>query len=406
VEYSAPNDGTQLVHVGRQPIFDQQGGVVAYELLFRGGMDAVSAGRQDTYATSTVMINAFTEFGIREVAGDRICFINLTREFLVGALPLPFGPEQVVLEVLETVTIDDEVMAGIEALADAGYRIALDDFVWGSGHEALFGLASYVKLDLLDGDLTRLDEIVAACREHPGIQLVAERLETAEQLALADKYSMELRQGYVLSHPQVLTMASLSPSRLRRLELVAALSAEDADLQRIVSIIASDPPLSLRVLRASNSVAAGHANRVSSVRQAVVMVGLPSIRQWALLMVLDDVGGTTEDHMVGVLTRARLCENIATWFGAAPDTAFMAGVISGVGDLLSVEPALMVEQFPLAPAIVEALIEGAGKLGRVLRAVVAYEKGEFGSFDLAGQYMDAVRWSTRALDTSSKLAAA
>lgn len=406
VTSSAPADGTQLVHVGRQPIFDVQGSVVAYELLFRGSIDAVAAGRQDTYATSSVMINAFTEFGIREVAGDRLCFINLTREFLTGALALPFGPEQVVLEVLETVEIDDEVIEGITKLVDAGYRIALDDFVWGSGHERLFGLAAYVKLDLLDGDVSHLDEVVAACREYPNIKIVAERLETGDQLALAEKYAMELRQGYVLSHPQVLTVASLSPSRLRRLELVSALSAEEPDLQRIVTIIGSDPPLSLRVLRASNSVAAGHANRVSSVRQAVVMVGLPHIRQWALLMALEDVSGTTEEHMLGVLTRARLCENIATWFGAAPDTAFMAGVISGVGELLSVPPAAMVEQFPLAPAIVAALTEGTGKLGRVLRAVDAYENGEFGSFDLAGQYMDAVRWSTRALDFSTRFAAA
>jgi EAL and modified HD-GYP domain-containing signal transduction protein len=367
-------------------------------------MDAVAAGRQDTYATSTVLVNAFTEFGIHEVAAGRLCFINLTRDFLVGDLALPFGPEQVVLEVLETVEIDDQVIAGITALTEAGYRIALDDFVWGSGHERLFGLASYVKLDLLDGDLSRLDEVVAACREHPGIELVAERLETAEQLALADRYGMELRQGYLLSRPQVLTVASLSPSRLRRLELVAALSSADPNLQRIVEIIASDPPLSLRVLRASNSVAAGHANRVSSVRQAVVMVGMPSIRQWALLMVLDDLGEGTEEQMLGVLTRARLCENIATWFGAPQDAAFMAGVITGVGQLLNVSPEGMAEQFPLAPALVAALTEGSGRLGRVLRAVDAYENGEFGSFDLAGHYMDAVRWSTRALDASRRLA--
>lgn len=403
---TATSDGTQLVHVGRQPIFDVSGSVVAYELLFRGSVDAVAAGRQDTYATSTVMINAFTEFGINEVAGGRLCFINLTREFLVGDITLPFGPEQVVLEVLETVQMDDQVVAGITALCEAGYRIALDDFVWGSGHETLFGLASFVKLDLLDGDLSRLDEVVAACRTYPNIQIVAERLETAEQLAIADRYGMELRQGYALSRPQVLTAASLSPSRLRRLELVAALGAADPDLQKIVSIIASDPPLALRVLRASNSVAAGHANRVSSVRQAVVMVGLPSIRQWALLMMLDDLAEGTEAQMLIVLTRARLCENIATWFGAPQDAAFMAGVISGVGLLLNIPPEGMAEQFPLAPALVAALTEGTGRLGRVLRAVDAYESGEFGSFDLAGHYMDAVRWSTRALDASMRLAAA
>ena len=403
---SESRDGTHLVHVGRQPIFDVHGDVVAYELLFRGSMDAIAAGRQDTYATSTVMINAFTEFGIREVAGDRLCFINLTREFLAGDLPLPFGPAQVVLEVLETVVIDDEVIAGITALAEAGYRIALDDFVWGSGHERLFGIASFVKLDLLDGDLSRLDEVVAACREHPNIQIVAERLETPEQLEIADRYGMELRQGYALSHPQVLTVASLSPSRLRRLELVTALSAPEIDLQRIVSIIASDPPLALRMLRTSNSVAAGHANRVSSVRQAVVMVGLTHIRQWAMLMVLDEVGGATEEHMLSVLTRARLCENIAHRFGVAADAAFMAGVITGVAGVLSMPPAAMAEQFPLAPQIAAALTDGSGRLGGLLQAVDAYDRGELGGFDLAGQYMDAVRWSTRAVDASNRLAAA
>jgi c-di-GMP-related signal transduction protein len=399
------SDGTQLIHVGRQPIFDARGHVVAYELLFRGSMDAVAAGRQDTFATSTVMINAFTEFGINEVAGDRLCFINLTREFLTGQLTLPFGPDQVVLEVLETVDIDDEVIRGITDLAARGYRIALDDFVWGSGHEKLFSLASYVKLDLLDGDLSRLDEIVAACRHFPNIKIVAERLETEEQLALADKYSLELRQGYMLSRPQVLTVASLSPSRLRRLELVGGLSAEDPDLRKIVEIIASDPALSLRVLRASNSAAAGHANTVSSVRQAIVMVGLMQIRQWAVLMVLDDVPGANDDHMLGVLTRARLCENVAPWFGAPADEAFMAGIISGVASILAMPAQAMTEQFPLAPQIVAALVDGAGRLGDVLQAVDAYEGGEFGTFDLAGQYMDAVRWSTRALESASRTAA-
>ncbi|XVV13299.1 EAL and HDOD domain-containing protein [Actinoplanes sp. CA-131856] len=405
---TASSTGTQLVHVGRQPIFDEQGEVFAYELLFRGSMEAVAAGRQDTYATSTVIVNAFTEFGIGEVAGDRLCFINLTREFLTGQLALPFGPAQVVLEVLETVEMDEEVVAGITRLAEAGYRIALDDFVWGSGHEQLFDIASYVKLDLLDGDLSNLDEVVAACRQHPNIKIVAERLETDEQLAIADRYGMELRQGYVLSHPQVLTVASLSPSRLRRLELVAALSAPDADLARIVSIIASDPALSLRVLRASNSVAAGHANRVSSVHQAVVMVGLPHIRQWAMLMVLDEVGGATEEHMLDVLTRARLCENVAHSFGAPSDAAFMAGVITGVAGVLGMTPADMAEQFPLAPQVAAALTNGTGSLGQVLQAVDAYEHGECGPADvnLVGEYMDAVRWSTKALDATNRLAAA
>ncbi|WP_229830095.1 EAL and HDOD domain-containing protein [Actinoplanes ianthinogenes] len=390
------------VHVGRQPIFDAQGVVVAFELLFRGRMDSVASGRQDTYATSTVMINAFTEFGIAEVAGNRPCFINLTREFLTGRLPLPFGPEQVVLEVLETVTVDDEVIEGITALAAAGYKIALDDFVWGSGHEQLLGLASYVKLDLLDGDLSRLDEIVAACRQHPGLQLVAERLETAEQVAIADRYGMELRQGYWLSRPQVLSTPSLSPSRLRRLELVAALMSPDVPLEKITSIIVSDPALALRVLRVSNSVAAGVVSRISSVRQAVMLVGLTRIRRWATLMVVDDVAEAPEEQLLTALTQARLCENLAARFGADQGAAFVAGLVTGMARLMGSTPSAMAEQLPLTSDVADALTNGTGRLGQVLNAVSAYEAGEAGSADLAVPALDAMRWSTRTLTAAHR----
>ncbi|WP_239138321.1 EAL and HDOD domain-containing protein [Actinoplanes regularis] len=360
-------------------------------------MDAIESGRQDTYASSTVMINAFTEFGIAEVAGSRPCFINLTREFLTGRLPLPFGPEQVVLEVLETVAVDDDVIEGITSLAEAGYRIALDDFVWGSGHEQLLGLASYVKLDLLDGDLTRLDEIVAACRRHPGLQLVAERLETDEHVALADRYGMELRQGYALSRPQVLSTPSLSPSRMRRLELVAALMSPDAPLEKITSIIVSDPALALRVLRVSNSAAAGVTSKISSVRQAVMLVGLTRIRRWATLMVVDDVAEAPEEQLLTALTLARLCENLAPRFGADPGAAFISGLVTGMARLTGCTAAAMAEQLPLTADVSDALTSGTGRLGAVLNAVRAYEAGESGHEDLAVPALDAMRWSTRTL---------
>jgi EAL and modified HD-GYP domain-containing signal transduction protein len=80
----------------------------------------------------------------------------------------------------------------------------------------------------------------------------------------------------------------------------------------------------------------------------------------------------------------------------------MAGVISGVAEVLGMPANVMADQFPLAPEVVSALVEGGGRLGRVLQAVDAYERGEFGTFALAGKYMDAVRWSTRALDTAQR----
>jgi EAL and modified HD-GYP domain-containing signal transduction protein len=62
--------------------------VIGDELLFRE-------------ATSHVIISAFTEFGLPELVGDRPSFVTSPREFLVGDLPVPFGYEQTILEVLK-----------------------------------------------------------------------------------------------------------------------------------------------------------------------------------------------------------------------------------------------------------------------------------------------------------------
>jgi c-di-GMP-related signal transduction protein len=396
----SPAPGTHLVHVARQPIFDRAGDVVAYELLFRGQMDSVEAERRDSFATSQVIVNAFTEFGLDEVVGDRTCFINMTREFLVSELPLPFGPEQVVLEVLETVPIDDTVVEGISQLVSAGYRIALDDFEWGSGHERLMPLASFVKLDLLKGVTEHVDEIIAACRRFPGIQIVAEGLETPDHLTVSNHYGFELRQGYVLSRPQVLTAAALSPTKLHRLQLVGALGRPDADFEEVLDIISSDPALTMRVLRASNSAAVSPTSRISSVRQAIVMQGLDQIRRWALLMVVDDVAEATEAQMIDALHRARLCANLAPAFDSDPDTAFVAGLVTAVAALIGVTPAMLAQHLPLTEEIEEALARGTGPLGRLLRTVEAYQRGDLESFagrysgaDLTRTVMEAMRWS-------------
>ena len=401
--------GTRRVHVGRQPIFNRSGQVVAYELLFRGEWDAVEAKHRDTFATSQVIVNAFTEFGIGAVAGDLPCFLNLTREFCVGELALPFGPDRAVLEILETMEVDDEVTAGITRLAESGYRIALDDFAWGQGHEKLLDIASYVKIDFLAEHPTGIDHVIADCRKRGHVKIVAEKLETDDHLALADAYGCELRQGYRLSRPQVLTASSLNPSRLRRLELVAELSSAEADVERVLSIIANDPAMSMGVLRACNSAAAGVITPVSSVRQAVIMLGLTQIRQWAMLMALDGVTTASDEQLTMTLAHARLCQYFAAAFDVADDAAFIAGLITGVADLFHQPSADIAAQLPLAGDITTALTEGAGRLGSLLDVVHAYEHGELTDDRLSDPvrgFFEALQWSTRMVRSTRGRAAA
>ncbi len=100
------------VHIARQPIYDTQTKLYGYELLFRNSARATEADQDDDGATTATILAAFSEFGASDLLGGRPGFINLTRTFLTGELPLPFPPEAAVLEVIESVRLDQDVIVG------------------------------------------------------------------------------------------------------------------------------------------------------------------------------------------------------------------------------------------------------------------------------------------------------
>jgi EAL and modified HD-GYP domain-containing signal transduction protein len=109
------------IQVGRQAIFDRNLKVFAYELLYRdpGGNCTITDGDR---ASGTTLLNAFMEIGLDRIAGPYKAFINLTRRFFVDMPPIPFSPEQVVLEVLEDVEVDEALIAGVAGMAAQGFH--------------------------------------------------------------------------------------------------------------------------------------------------------------------------------------------------------------------------------------------------------------------------------------------
>ena len=403
MDHDAAELPAPLVHVGRQPIYDRTGDVIAYELLFRDAAGATRANERSAEATGRVIVSAFTEFGLDQLVGERACFINVTREFLIGEFPIPFDPNQSVLEVVETVQVDDAVVAGVRKLVDEGYTIALDDFTVGT-HERLLEFATYVKIDLLDVDPAVVIEAVERCRAFRQIELVAERLETEDDLQRAMELGFTYFQGHVLGQPHVVSTPTLSPARVSRLQLLVELTAGDVDFDKVVRLVARDPALSFRLLQATNSAASGLTNRVSSVHEAAVLLGLAKVRQWVTLMLLSDLSTAGEDQLSATMTQARACGATARQLGRPADTAFTAGLLYGVAELTSQPPAEMAGKLPLSPELVAALVDSAGPLGEIVTAVREYERGQPAALaalltpeDAVRTYLEALGWSTRVL---------
>lgn len=388
------------VRVGRQGIYDDARNLRAFALLFRaqeGMSQEQTAGER---ATSQVIASTFGTFGLENLTNGRPAFINFTRAFLTGIIPIPVEPHGVVIDVVEQVVIDHELISALQRLRRSGYQIAVCDYRGEAARGPLLELADYVKVDVSTETLDDLARIVERAREY-SVTLVAMQVEDDETFEACRELGFELFQGPLLQRPTLMERRTLSPSQLTCVRLLNDLADPDVQITKIEKMVGSDPGLTLRLLRSANSAANGLVRTVDSLRQALVIIGPHRLRSWIVLTLLEGSSTTSAtDGLWNVLARAFACQRLA---GPQADLAFTIGLLSGASELLGVDPATVADSAGISAQARQALLVGDGEAGTALRAVLAHEQdsdeGLAGTgllpFDVSRAYLEALSESLK-----------
>ena len=389
------------VAVARQPILDRRLRLQGYELLHRG---TASYGEQ---ATAQVLLAAYGEIGLRSLVGATPAWINVSRRFLLDVDPLPLPPGEVVLELLEDQLLDEELLGRLQELAATGFVIALDDFRYSPAAHAVLGLASIVKIDVLAGGAEHAAEQARLLRPF-GVRLLAEKIEDRAMFEHCMGLGYELFQGYFFCRPEIVAGREIPSSASSSLHDIAVLSREDATFEEIEAIVTRDPGLTLRLLRLLNSAAYSLRRRITSVHDAVTMLGPRTVRQWAMMLVLGGVSTTCDELVPTALSRARTLSHLAARRGGDADGAFSVGLLSVADALLGVTMAEALDGLPLHEDVTDALLHRAGPDGAALTAVLNYEwgVGQVGAADaddvLGAAYAEALSWSLQTAASSRR----
>ncbi len=381
-----PHQPSSQVRVGRQAIVDRELNLVGYELLFRsGGGDAADLQSQADHdaATSQVLTAVLGDFGDRTLSTGSRFFVNLTRAFVTGELPLAPGLEDVVLEVTEDVLVDDEVMAGIQRLRDRGFSVAVDDFEGEEHRIPTLPLAQFVKLVLPgEGERTdgvdrfaHLEHLLALVRHHaPGAMVVVEKVESLEDFQRCRALGVDLFQGYWVQRPVVHASPSMDPARVSALRLLVALGDPETPTSEVERLVLADPALSFRVLRLASSSAAATRAPVSSVGHALVLVGRRTLASWAALAVVgsasEALGGQGRAALTFVLARAGACARLAT---ERSQEAYTAGLLSGTAEAMGLSIEALLATVNVPERMRGAITRFEGPVGSALAAVLSTE---------------------------------
>ncbi len=400
--------------VARQPIFDPGLSVYAYELLFRAGPENEFVREHADQASPRVIHDALHVFGLETLSGGSRLFVNVNRDVLVQGLFHVLPAELAVAELLETVEPDEEVVRAARALKEAGYLIALDDFVDSPKFAPLVALADFIKVDFLATSPSEREALVLR-HGRTGLRFLAEKVETRDHMDAAIGAGYSLLQGYFFSRPRMISARDVPGSALSRLRLIQAVSGPLV-LDEVEAILKTDPPLSVKLLRHLNSAAFHWRSAVKSIRQALTLLGERPFRRWAALVTLTSLGeGRPTELLLHTLIRAEFGELLAAPFGI-PDAAgdlFLMGLLSQVDALIGRPLPELLGQLALAPRVKKALLGEATDLPSLLfRAAGAWQRGDFSPLAelaaahgvaeevLARAYAGALDWAQRSLSST------
>lgn len=402
---------SQTIYLARQPIIDRNGELVGYELLFRSGD---GSGIEDTVlATSTVVANAFAEIGLAQVIGPYVGHLNVDTDFLFSDLVEALPADRIVLELYEK-KIDEATLARLAELRQAGYRIALDDFVGNfDGFDVLLPAVDMVKVDFKRIDALLVPLIVDMLRKHD-VKLIAQKVETPEQFELAKSLGMDQFQGFHFAQPQLISAKCPKPAKLALLRLLA-LALEDAETQAIEAEFKRHPNLTINLIRLVNSAACSRGQSITSLRHALVLLGRRQLRVWLqLLLYTADRGNRSLGSPLLQLAAARgkLMELLAARKpgpeSVLKELAFITGILSLMNVLLEMSYEDILRELNLPDAVKHALLDRAGEIGEMLALTEILERddgaelasavsklGAVDGSELIGLQLAAYRWANQ-----------
>jgi len=368
------------VFVARQPIFTLKREIYGYELLFRSSIENAFPDIDGDVATSNLLSNLFFPFELNEILGNKPGLINFTKKLILQKIPLLLPKEQFIVEVLEDIEPEEDIISALSLIKDSGYTIALDDFVYHSKFDPMIRLCQIIKFDLRATSINSLLEIVTEINSKYNVTLLAEKVETYEEFAMAKKIGFSLFQGYFFSRPEILSTKGISSNQIIKIKLINEIGQKELNLKKIETFIKNDAPISFKLMKYVNSAYFNRRIPIDTVQDAIAYIGEDELRKFINIVVLSDIGTMKPNELVRIsIIRARMCEKCAGIFNTkfSSDELFMLGLFSLMDALLDCKMEDILNHIIFSDKMKAALLGNDKEFSRLLDIIIGFERGHW-----------------------------
>lgn len=369
----------------RQPIFTRAETLWGYEFFYRDSLEAQSANIADSHlATLNVAASAFGG-QLRSNEDSSRVLLTFTEQALLEEVPLALPAGFTVVKLHEPQVLTDELLLALQRLRAEGYMLALDDFSAQPSFKDLYRKIDIFILDALSLDSFTMKRMMAGVREFPG-KVLAKRVEERGHYAELSAMGVDLYQGFFFQKPINVPGRKLTSNEVSRLNLFRLLQRSEPDFNELAAMVQTDVSISYRLLAYLNSAIFSFPQKIHSIKQAVVILGWTTVRNWLRLIILTDMIPHNKPPELIYLSaiRGKFLEKTCTGHtapGCDPGGHFLLGLFSLLDALLDMPMADVLKNVPLDAEIKSALCGEESRYTPWLDMARCFENGNWEKLD-------------------------
>ena len=352
----------------------------SYELLYRSNAGISAAAFADeNAATRTVVSNAISVFGLRELTGGAPAYVNFTRDLIMTNLAYMARPDQMIVEVPGGMSIDDRLTDRLYELKNMGYRLSLGGYTQRNAQlkfNNIVHLFDFVRLNVRLHNRLQLRDLVSNIRRRSAADLIMEQVESEADYDKVKDMDFLLWQGYFFERPSSITKKiDLEESSYGRLfnECVRP----DFDFEICGALIEGDPMLTHMLLGSTPRPNTNRLRRMQDIQRAMMPMGTNGMRKWICLVLLKNINVGESDALPHkAYTRgeflSRVIEASATDLSAY--NGFLLGVFSLLDEIMGISKEELLSAFHVPEGLKAALMGEKNEYFEFLRCARTYEK--------------------------------
>lgn len=364
-------------HIARQAIFDENREVMGYELLYRDGSRGNAANVRDgNAATRSVLSDALTVFGLPKLTEGKRAFVIFTRDLLLDDFPRLADPKDIVVELQQTVRLDDLLISRLERLQKDGYVLALNNYTGDERFDELLPLFNIIKVDF-HATTTVMQKLLSRTLRASRAHLIACKVETEETFQYARELGFQFFEGYYLAKPKRMSKRVPSLAASSYGILMSELTKPEVDFDLCSQVIESDVVLTYMLLRQVQTANYYRGNEISDIKQAIVMLGEEELRRWIWLVLARQNSVTHTDGLSRqAYLRGKFIEGLMRNSKQPPskNEGFMLGMFSLLDRIMDVQMHELLRDLNLNPKLKAALLgEEENEFSAFLQYAIIYE---------------------------------